>query len=124
LVRVELKVSKSSVRRVFFPKEGESGDIYPALLSLRQNNLRMMPPTAGSTADEVLSIALGKLAPRRDEVFADIGCGSGKVGPRRLPPRPGGWAIDRRPEAIAYAREQRAGREQRTCSLLRERGME
>jgi len=64
------------------------------------------PPTAGSTADEVLAIALGKLAPRPDEVFADIGCGSGKVSIAAAPLAREVWAIDRRPEAIAWAREQ------------------
>ena len=64
------------------------------------------PPTAGSTADEVLAIALGKLAPRPDEVFADIGCGSGKVSIAASALAREVYAIDRRPEAIAWAREQ------------------
>jgi len=68
-----------------------------------------LPPTAGSTADEVLSIALGKLAPCRDEVFADIGCGRGKVALAASPLVREVWAIDRRPEAVAYAREQVRG---------------
>ena len=65
-----------------------------------------IPPTAGSTADEVLSIALGKLAPGKDEVFADIGCGSGKVSLAASPLAREVWAVDRRPEALAWAREQ------------------
>jgi cobalt-precorrin-6B (C15)-methyltransferase len=63
------------------------------------------PPTAGSTADEILAIALRRLAPRPDETFADIGCGSGKVSLAASPLAREVWAIDRRPEAIAWARE-------------------
>jgi cobalt-precorrin-6B (C15)-methyltransferase len=65
-----------------------------------------MPPTAGSTADEVLAIALGKLAPRADDIFADIGCGSGKVSLAASPLAREVWAVDRRPVALAWAREQ------------------
>ncbi len=63
-------------------------------------------PTAGSTADEVLAIALRKLAPRPGEVFADIGCGSGKVSIAASPLVREVYALDRRPEAIAWSREQ------------------
>jgi cobalt-precorrin-6B (C15)-methyltransferase len=65
-----------------------------------------MKPTAGSTADEVLAIALQKLALRPDGIFADIGCGSGKVSIAASPFVREVYAIDRRPGSIAYAREQ------------------
>ncbi|MDD1667185.1 MAG: 50S ribosomal protein L11 methyltransferase [Methanomicrobiales archaeon] len=65
-----------------------------------------MQPTAGSTADEVLAIALRRLAPRPGEVFADIGCGSGKVSIAASPLVREVYALDRRPEAVAWAREQ------------------
>jgi cobalt-precorrin-6B (C15)-methyltransferase len=65
-----------------------------------------MKPTAGSTADEVLAVALRKLALRPDGIFADIGCGSGKVGISASPLVREVYAVDSRPEAIAYAREQ------------------
>lgn len=65
-----------------------------------------MQPSAGSTADEVLAIALRKLAPRPGEVFADIGCGSGKVSIAASPIVREVYALDRRPEAIAWSREQ------------------
>jgi cobalt-precorrin-6B (C15)-methyltransferase len=64
-----------------------------------------MKPTAGSTADEVLAIALRRLAPAPGEIFADIGCGSGKVSLAAAPLVREVYAIDRRPESIAYARE-------------------
>jgi cobalt-precorrin-6B (C15)-methyltransferase len=65
-----------------------------------------MKPTAGSTADEVLAVALQKLALRPGQIFADIGCGSGKVTIAAAPFVREVYAIDRRPESIAYAREQ------------------
>jgi cobalt-precorrin-6B (C15)-methyltransferase len=65
-----------------------------------------MKPTAGSTADEVLAVALQRLALRPDGIFADIGCGSGKVSLAASPLVREVYAIDRRPGAIAYAREQ------------------
>jgi cobalt-precorrin-6B (C15)-methyltransferase len=64
----------------------------------------MMRPTAGSTADEVLAVALHKLALPPGGIFADIGCGSGKVSIAASPLAREVYAIDRRPEAIAYAR--------------------
>jgi cobalt-precorrin-6B (C15)-methyltransferase len=65
-----------------------------------------MQPTAGSTADEVLAVALGKLALQPGETFADIGCGSGKVSLAASPLAREVYALDRRPEAVAWAREQ------------------
>ncbi|MDD1668805.1 MAG: methyltransferase domain-containing protein [Methanomicrobiales archaeon] len=65
-----------------------------------------MKPTAGSTADEVLAVALQKLALPRAGIFADIGCGSGKVSIAASPLVREVYAIDSRPESIAYAREQ------------------
>jgi cobalt-precorrin-6B (C15)-methyltransferase len=65
-----------------------------------------MKPTAGSTADEVLAVALRKLAPLPGDRFADIGCGSGKVSLAASPLVREVYAIDRRPEAVAYSREQ------------------
>jgi cobalt-precorrin-6B (C15)-methyltransferase len=65
-----------------------------------------MKPTAGSTSDEVLAVALRRLALSPTESLADIGCGSGKVSLAASPLVREVYAIDRRPEAIAYAREQ------------------
>jgi cobalt-precorrin-6B (C15)-methyltransferase len=65
-----------------------------------------MKPTAGSTADEVLAVALQKLALRPEGILADIGCGSGKVSIAASPLVREVYAIDRRPEAVVYAREQ------------------
>jgi len=65
-----------------------------------------MPPTAGSTPDEILAIALRKLDLSPGSIFADIGCGSGRVSIAISPLVREVYAVDRRPEAIAYAREQ------------------
>ncbi len=37
------------------------------------------PPTGGPTKDEILAISLQKLGLESDDIFADIGCGTGKV---------------------------------------------
>ncbi|NLV26128.1 MAG: methyltransferase domain-containing protein [Methanomicrobiales archaeon] len=37
------------------------------------------PPTGGPTKDEILAIALQKLSLCPEDIFADIGCGTGKV---------------------------------------------
>jgi cobalt-precorrin-6B (C15)-methyltransferase len=66
----------------------------------------MMPPTAGSTSDEVLAIALRRLDLAPGNILADIGCGSGKVSIAASPLVGQVYAIDRRPQSIAYAREQ------------------
>jgi cobalt-precorrin-6B (C15)-methyltransferase len=70
-----------------------------------------MKPSAGSTADEVLAVALQKLALSPHEILADIGCGSGKVSLAAAPHVREVYAIDRRPESITFAREEarRAG---------------
>ena len=65
-----------------------------------------MKPTAGSTPEEVLAVALRKLALRPGDIFADIGCGSGRVSLAASPLVRQVYAIDRRPEAVEYAREQ------------------
>jgi hypothetical protein len=55
-----------------------------------------MKPTAGSTSDEVLAIALRSLAPLPGDIFADIGCGSGKVSLAASPLVREVYAIDTR----------------------------
>ena len=65
-----------------------------------------MKPTAGSTADEVLAVALQKLALSPTAIFADIGCGSGRVSIAASPLVREVYAIDSRPEAVVYARKQ------------------
>jgi precorrin-6Y C5,15-methyltransferase (decarboxylating), CbiT subunit len=63
----------------------------------------------GPTKDEIMAISLYKLGLQKDDVFADIGCGTGKVSICAAPRVRKVYAIDRRKEAIECAR---AGSEQ------------
>ncbi|MGA9086079.1 MAG: bifunctional cobalt-precorrin-7 (C(5))-methyltransferase/cobalt-precorrin-6B (C(15))-methyltransferase [Methanoregula sp.] len=69
-------------------------------------------PAGGPTQDEVMAISLFKmgLGPR-DTVF-DLGCGTGKVSIAAAGLAKKVYAVDRRPEAIAYAKDaaEQAGR--------------
>ncbi len=58
----------------------------------------------GSTQDEILAIDLAKLQLRQTDVVADIGCGSGKVSLAAAERAQRVFAVDRRPQAIAFAR--------------------
>jgi cobalt-precorrin-6B (C15)-methyltransferase len=58
----------------------------------------------GSTQDEILAIDLSKLELRSTDVFADIGCGTGKVSLAAASRVEKVFAVDRSPEAVAYAR--------------------
>jgi cobalt-precorrin-6B (C15)-methyltransferase len=59
----------------------------------------------GPTQDEILAISLAKMDLREGDVVADIGCGTGKVAIAAAGRAARVIAVDRRPEAIAVARE-------------------
>jgi len=65
----------------------------------------------GPTQDEIMAISLQKLGLMPGDVFADIGCGTGKIAIAASERAARVYAVDRRPEAIACARDQatRAG---------------
>jgi cobalt-precorrin-6B (C15)-methyltransferase len=65
----------------------------------------------GFTQDEILAIDLAKLGLRKTDVVADLGCGTGKVSLAMAAEADRVFAVDRRMEAIAYARSEaeRAG---------------
>lgn len=63
----------------------------------------------GPTQDEVLAIALQKLALRPGDRVLDLGCGTGAVAIAAATTAGEVVAIDRRPEAVAYARNAAAG---------------
>ncbi len=58
----------------------------------------------GPTKDEILAISLFKLGLQKDDVFADIGCGTGKVSISAASRVRKVYAIDRRDEAVECAR--------------------
>lgn len=60
----------------------------------------------GPTQDEVMAISLFKLGLRKGCSFADIGCGTGKVSIAAAATADKVFAIDRRKEAIEYAKAQ------------------
>jgi cobalt-precorrin-6B (C15)-methyltransferase len=57
----------------------------------------------GPTQDEVMAISLSKLGLNDGDVFADVGCGTGKVSIAAARVAGTVYAIDRRGEAIACA---------------------
>jgi cobalt-precorrin-6B (C15)-methyltransferase len=58
----------------------------------------------GPTQDEVLAVSLFKSGLRREDIFADLGCGTGKVSIEAAKICAKVDAVDIRAEAIAYAR--------------------
>ncbi|MCX9013748.1 MAG: precorrin-6Y C5,15-methyltransferase (decarboxylating) subunit CbiT [Candidatus Methanoperedens sp.] len=63
----------------------------------------MIYPSGTPTQPEIIAVALSKLAPKPDDVFADIGCGSGSVSIRAAPHVKKVYAIDVRDEAVSAA---------------------
>jgi len=62
----------------------------------------------GPTQDEVMAVSLAKLGLRPGDRLVDVGCGTGKVAIAASAVAERVYAIDRRPEAIAYARAEAA----------------
>lgn len=62
----------------------------------------------GPTQDEVMAVSLAKLGIRPGDRVADVGCGTGKVAVAASRVAGQVYAIDQRPEAIAYARREAA----------------
>ncbi len=60
----------------------------------------MLYPVGTPTQPEIISIALSKLDIRNEDIFADIGCGSGAVSLRAAALGKHVYAIDSREEAI------------------------
>ncbi len=65
----------------------------------------MIYPSGTPTQPEIISIALSKLDIRPDDIFADIGCGSGSVSISASRLAKHVYAIDNRDEAISAAAE-------------------
>jgi len=58
----------------------------------------------GPTQDEVMAVALFKIGLRAGDLMIDVGCGSGKVSIAAARIVANVYAIDRRPEAILFAK--------------------
>lgn len=67
----------------------------------------------GPTQDEIMAVSLFKLGIRDGDVMADIGCGTGKIAIQASGRCSRVYGIDRRSEAVEYARREieNAGRE-------------
>jgi cobalt-precorrin-6B (C15)-methyltransferase len=63
-----------------------------------------MKLAGGPTQDEIMAISLYKLGLRHGDVFADVGCGTGKISVEAARTAAKVYAIDLREEAIEHAR--------------------
>jgi cobalt-precorrin-6B (C15)-methyltransferase len=61
-------------------------------------------PAGGPTQDEVMAISLFKMGLFPGDTVLDLGCGTGRVSIAMAPFVQNIYAVDRRPEAIAYAK--------------------
>lgn len=67
----------------------------------------------GPTQDEIMAVSLFKLNIEEGDVMADIGCGTAKISIEASKKCSNVYAIDRRAEAVDYAKSEieKAGRE-------------
>jgi len=63
-------------------------------------------PAGGPTQDEIMAISLFKLGLSPEDYLLDLGCGTGKISRAAAPLVKQVWAVDRRQDAIRYAKEQ------------------
>ena len=61
-------------------------------------------PAGGPTQDEVMAISLFRMGLLPGDTVLDLGCGTGKVSIAMASVVQKVYAVDRRPEAIAYAK--------------------
>jgi cobalt-precorrin-6B (C15)-methyltransferase len=62
-------------------------------------------PAGGPTQDEIMAVSLFRMAITPDDTVLDLGCGTGKVAIAAAARAKKVYAVDRRPEAIAYAQK-------------------
>ncbi|MFA6362848.1 precorrin-6Y C5,15-methyltransferase (decarboxylating) subunit CbiT [Methanoregula sp.] len=62
-------------------------------------------PAGGPTQDEVMAISLFKMGLKPGDTVLDLGCGTGKVSIAAARLAKKVYAVDRRPEAIAFAKD-------------------
>jgi cobalt-precorrin-6B (C15)-methyltransferase len=63
----------------------------------------------GPTKDEIMAVSLAKLALRPGDIFADIGCGTGRIAVTAAPFVHHVYAVDLRPEAVSCTRQLAGG---------------
>lgn len=68
------------------------------------------PPKGGPTKDEILAISLYKLGLSKRDIFADLGCGTGRVSIEAAPHVQTVHAVDIREEACAWTERQVAAK--------------
>lgn len=66
----------------------------------------LKPPTGGPTKDEILAISLHKLGLQKGDIFADLGCGTGKVSITASGLVKEVYAVDLRIEAADWTRSE------------------
>jgi cobalt-precorrin-6B (C15)-methyltransferase len=59
----------------------------------------------GPTKDEIMAVSLAKLALMPGDIFADIGCGTGKIAVAAAPVVQKVYAVDLREEAVSCTRQ-------------------
>jgi cobalt-precorrin-6B (C15)-methyltransferase len=64
-----------------------------------------MPPKGGPTKDEILAISLYKLGLSPDDIFADLGCGTGRISIEAAGKVKTVHAVDRRKEACEWIKQ-------------------
>jgi cobalt-precorrin-6B (C15)-methyltransferase len=64
-----------------------------------------MKPKGGPTKEEIIAILLSKLQIKKDDLFTDIGCGTGSVSLEAAKLAEKVYAIDRSEEAINFTKE-------------------
>jgi cobalt-precorrin-6B (C15)-methyltransferase len=62
-------------------------------------------PAGGPTQDEIMAVSLFKMGITANDTVLDLGCGTGKVSIAIAGRARKVWAVDRRPEAVAYAQK-------------------
>ncbi len=70
------------------------------------NETQLKPPTGGPTKDEVLAISFQKIALKQGDIFADIGCGTGRVSIEAAMLAAHVHAIDIRESACEYVKHE------------------
>ncbi|UUX92833.1 precorrin-6Y C5,15-methyltransferase (decarboxylating) subunit CbiT [Methanoplanus endosymbiosus] len=79
-----------------------------------------MKLTGGPTQDEIMAISMQKLGLLKDDIFVDIGCGTGKISVEASKYCKAVIAIDKREEAIEFADREIEKSTAENISLIKE----